>query len=226
MARGNANEATTAWETVRELRADIAAARAGGRHLREALGQARIERDKVLATTQSGINEIDRAFATSPPSSLDAVPERVTVRMSRETADFLGAPSPPVEPVRACLSCGGVHDDPRKVPVPCVDPFHREPVEPEEETLEARIRRLIEGNGVALDLLARGADGRPPRSPSLRELLTIPTDVLEAMHNRFMWAVETGPQHPDATVEKAVETIIAPLMEHLADALEPRGEQA
>jgi len=41
------------------------------------------------------------------------------------------------------------------------------------------------------------------------------------MVTRFMWAVNTGPDHPDATPEKAVETIIAPLLQRLGPQLSP-----
>lgn len=42
----------------------------------------------------------------------------------------------------------------------------------------------------------------------------LPADVRATMENRFMWAVSTGPSHPDATLEKAVETIVSPLLDH------------
>ena len=38
-------------------------------------------------------------------------------------------------------------------------------------------------------------------------------DTRAAMENRFMWAVSTGPSHPEATVEKAVATIVDPLLD-------------
>jgi hypothetical protein len=47
----------------------------------------------------------------------------------------------------------------------------------------------------------------------------LPADVRAAMENRFMWAAATGPSHPDATAEKAVETIVSPLLDQLTGAV-------
>lgn len=49
--------------------------------------------------------------------------------------------------------------------------------------------------------------------------------VMPEMANRFLWAVTTGPGHPDATPEKAVAAIVAPLVERLG-AVVPCDEAA
>lgn len=43
----------------------------------------------------------------------------------------------------------------------------------------------------------------------------ISAEAFEQMCERFRWAIDTGPSHPEATVEKAVEQIIAPLLADL-----------
>lgn len=65
---------------------------------------------------------------------------------------------------------------------------------------------------------ASGPDHEPGTSGSepVRETLDdLVARVMPDMADRFMWAVSTGPGHPDATAEKAVEQIIKPLVEAL-----------
>jgi hypothetical protein len=52
----------------------------------------------------------------------------------------------------------------------------------------------------------------------------LPEALRRDMENRFMWAVHTGPMHPEATAEKAVETIVAPLLDHQRGAVDDRDE--
>jgi hypothetical protein len=47
----------------------------------------------------------------------------------------------------------------------------------------------------------------------------LPKTLRDQMENRFLWAVHEGQVHPDATVEKAVATIIAPLHDQLEGAV-------
>lgn len=58
---------------------------------------------------------------------------------------------------------------------------------------------------------------REGRDAPAREKVAIPPQVMKEMCNRFMWAVTTGPSHPDATAEKAVETIVKPLLDHFGE---------
>lgn len=54
-----------------------------------------------------------------------------------------------------------------------------------------------------------------PSSSTHQDSPKVPEKLMEEMVNRFVWAATTGPHHPDATPEKAVETIIAPLLSAL-----------
>jgi hypothetical protein len=52
----------------------------------------------------------------------------------------------------------------------------------------------------------------------------LPEPLRRDMENRFMWALDTGPSHPDATIEKALATIVGPLLDHQRGAVEDASQ--
>lgn len=64
-------------------------------------------------------------------------------------------------------------------------------------------------------------DPRPPvERPAEDPLEKAVSNVMHDMELRFMWAATTG-NHPDATSDGAVRTIIAPLLEAIRETLAP-----
>src|SRR3954465_6627447 len=53
--------------------------------------------------------------------------------------------------------------------------------------------------------------------PERADIETAINDAMPEMENRFMWAASTG-NHPDATAEGAVRTILEPFLDRVRDA--------
>jgi hypothetical protein len=60
--------------------------------------------------------------------------------------------------------------------------------------------------------------------PERAEIEAAINDAMPEMENRFMWAASTG-NHPDATAEGAVRTILEPFLDRVRDARDDDGPE-